>query len=292
MIEIRYANELGGLSALEGKLTIDHNVYYIAGKNASFFDNRPRNELANGNLAEWKKHVNGDTNSIEANPSLNSEYVPTNPLCEEMGIQATLSPNYTWPIVAPTQQYNLVVNNGSGSGSYSEGQAISIVSDIAPVGKCFVIWVTDGISLNGIANPSLTFFMPANNVTITAEYRDLPENSYAINITANFGGTANANVTYAFKDDVITLDVQALQGYVFSSWQIVAGNVSITNDTFVMPEENVTIHAVFEKILNNSSTVTGDTWWKLLDGWVYAIAGLVSVIVIVGIVFFVKRLTH
>ncbi|MCL1969982.1 MAG: right-handed parallel beta-helix repeat-containing protein [Candidatus Bathyarchaeota archaeon] len=91
MIEIRYANELGGLSALSRNPTMSNNCYYIAGKSAVFVDNRPDSTLENAGLAAWKSHINGDSGSIEADPALNADYMPTNQQCAEMGIQFSLS---------------------------------------------------------------------------------------------------------------------------------------------------------------------------------------------------------
>ena len=92
MIEIRYDNnsQLGILSALEGKPTMDYHCYCVVGKNATFVDNRPDSKLENGKLADWQKHINGDTHSIEVNPSLGADYMPTNAQCNEMGIEHPL----------------------------------------------------------------------------------------------------------------------------------------------------------------------------------------------------------
>jgi hypothetical protein len=70
MIEIRYANELGGMSALDGNPVMSNNCYYIAGKSAVFTDRRPKSELENAGLSAWQSHINGDVGSIEENPAL------------------------------------------------------------------------------------------------------------------------------------------------------------------------------------------------------------------------------
>jgi hypothetical protein len=86
MIEIRYANELGGLSALDGKPVMSSNCYYIAGKSAIFTDRRPGSILENAGIVAWQTHISGDSGSIEADPGLNADYFPTNPQCAGMGI--------------------------------------------------------------------------------------------------------------------------------------------------------------------------------------------------------------
>ena len=92
MINIRFDdnNQLGKLSGLEGKPTMNNNCYYITGKSAAFSDNRQGSILSNVSLAAWKSHISGDDGSIEANPSLNADYLPTNAQCKGMGIQSDL----------------------------------------------------------------------------------------------------------------------------------------------------------------------------------------------------------
>ena len=89
MIEIRYANEYGGMSALSGNPVMNDNCYYISGKSASFEDNRPGSTFTGG-LAAWKTHISGDSGSIEVNPALDdTDYMATNAQCTGMGIQVS-----------------------------------------------------------------------------------------------------------------------------------------------------------------------------------------------------------
>ena len=88
MIEIRYANELGGMSALDGNPVMNNNCYYIAGKSAVFSDRRPGRELENAGFSAWQAHIGGDAGSIEADPQLGADYLPANPLCAGMGIMS------------------------------------------------------------------------------------------------------------------------------------------------------------------------------------------------------------
>jgi hypothetical protein len=90
MVEIRYADELGGMSALEGNPTMNHNCYYVAGKSAAFTDYRPRHLLENEGLSAWKEHIGGEDGTIEVNPALDDAYMPTNTQCAGMGITSPL----------------------------------------------------------------------------------------------------------------------------------------------------------------------------------------------------------
>jgi hypothetical protein len=78
MIEIRFLNELGGVLALSGNPVMNNNCYYIAGKSATFNDMRPDRRLTNEGFAAWKTHINGESGSLEEDPALNENYMPTN----------------------------------------------------------------------------------------------------------------------------------------------------------------------------------------------------------------------
>jgi hypothetical protein len=86
MTDIRYTSENGGMSAFSGMPAMHDNCYYIAGKNATFNDQRPGSTLSNAGLAAWKTHIGGDTGSIEVDPVLNADYMPINAHCAGMGI--------------------------------------------------------------------------------------------------------------------------------------------------------------------------------------------------------------
>jgi len=66
-VEVRWDDELGGMSALSGSPTMSHNRYYIEGGSAEFVDERPGSEFS-GNLAAWKAHISGDADSTEGHP--------------------------------------------------------------------------------------------------------------------------------------------------------------------------------------------------------------------------------
>ncbi|MCL2149503.1 MAG: right-handed parallel beta-helix repeat-containing protein [Dehalococcoidia bacterium] len=86
MIEIRYSNDLGGMSALDGNPVMGNNCYYIIGNSALFTDHRPGSTLENMGLSDWQAHIGGDDGSIEVDPALDADYIPTNPQCAGMGM--------------------------------------------------------------------------------------------------------------------------------------------------------------------------------------------------------------
>ena len=91
MIEIRYSDDFGGMSALDGEPAIDNNCYFIAGKSASFSDRRPGRTLDNAGITAWRNHIGGESGSVETDPDLGADYLPRNPLCAAMGVTKNLS---------------------------------------------------------------------------------------------------------------------------------------------------------------------------------------------------------
>jgi len=70
---IRYANDLGGLSALSGMPAMDYNLYFHAGGSCRFTDNRPATHLDKGTFSQWQAHIGGESHSQTSNPQLTSD---------------------------------------------------------------------------------------------------------------------------------------------------------------------------------------------------------------------------
>ena len=91
MIEIRYIKEgdvypSRDIPSLEGNPAMHDNCYYVAGKSATFTDNRPP-AVTNMGVAAWQAHTGGESGSLEADPALDADYLPANAQCAAMGIQ-------------------------------------------------------------------------------------------------------------------------------------------------------------------------------------------------------------
>ncbi|HIQ60092.1 MAG TPA: alpha-L-fucosidase [Candidatus Enterenecus faecium] len=68
---------------------------------------------------------------------------------------------------------------------------------------------------------------------------------YTVTVNTQGEGTATAEPTTATAGTTVTLTQQAAEGWHFVEWQ--SDDVTVTDNTFVMPEGNVTVTAVFEK---------------------------------------------
>lgn len=61
----------------------------------------------------------------------------------------------------------------------------------------------------------------------------------------------------AAPGETVTLSVITMKGYEFKGWEVIEGDVTIqNNNTFIMPEKNVEIKAIFERTDNTEYTVT------------------------------------
>lgn len=75
--------------------------------------------------------------------------------------------------------YTLYVNNGTGTGNYEAETVIKIKADAADLGKEFDKWILDfGNPVVDVTSPSTTLLMPAEDVSITATYKDIQGADY------------------------------------------------------------------------------------------------------------------
>ena len=83
------------------------------------------------------------------------------------------------------------------------------------------------------------------SLTYYAHWRKITN---SITLVQTTGGTISVDKQTAAKDETVTLTATPDAGYVFKAWQIIPETVMIKeNNTFTMPDENVTVTATFEK---------------------------------------------
>jgi hypothetical protein len=95
----------------------------------------------------------------------------------------------------PLAYYTVTVNGGVGSGTYYEGEIVTIKADPAPADKFFWQWNMPYVTfVYGTGEPSETaiFIMPSFNVIATAVYLDLPPSITTLNGTLPEGKTGEA----------------------------------------------------------------------------------------------------
>ena len=102
--------------------------------------------------------------------------------------------------------------------------------------------VEEGVDKVTIASDK--FIMPDRDVVIRVIF--VKESS--IKVTTDGNGTASADKEKALNGEEITLTATPKEGYAFKEWQVVKGNVEIKDNKFVMPDEDVTVKAIFAEI--------------------------------------------
>ena len=82
-----------------------------------------------------------------------------------------------------------------------------------------------------------------SSMTLTAQWKK----AYTVTVENDGNGSASAAPASAAKGEEITLTATPDSGYHLKEWQTVSGGVTISNNRFTMPADNVTVKAIFEK---------------------------------------------
>ena len=151
-----------------------------------------------------------------------------------------------WTINQYTVTFN--ANGGTAVPLVTQDYDTQIAAAPAPTkeGHTLAGWYTDA----GLTTAATFPYTITEDSTLYAKWT---ENEYTITVQNDGNGTASANTDSAIQDTEITLTATPKEGYRFKEWQVVSGNVSISNNSFIMPDEPVTVKAVFESTSNNGS---------------------------------------
>lgn len=146
--------------------------------------------------------------------------------------------------------YNLTVIGGTGEGVFIQGASVTITANEPTIGKKFSGWTIEGISGLDTTQTSLTFNMPANAVTATANYEDI---EYTITVNGGTGGG-----TYKQGDEV-TVTAEDKEGKEFVGWKDESGKIVSTKKeyTFEVKDEMV-LTAVYQDKAPGGGTIDGE----------------------------------
>ncbi|HTE33063.1 MAG TPA: hypothetical protein VK666_21920 [Chryseolinea sp.] len=72
-----------------------------------------------------------------------------------------------------TENFNLLVTNGTGSGAYPSGKSVAIAAQTAQEGKEFDEWIGDNDLVTNKTDAITTLSMPRRDAAVTATYRDI-----------------------------------------------------------------------------------------------------------------------
>ena len=158
----------------------------------------------------------------------------------------------------PLADCTITFNAGGGSGSMEPVTVKAGTNYIlpecgftAPADQEFKAWeiggteykVGDSYTVNG-------------DIEIKALWKNsvITPTTYTVTVSNDGNGTGTAAPSTAAAGTTITLTATPNKGYHFKEWQVMSGGVTIKDDKFLMPNDNVEVKAVFEKDAPPAST--------------------------------------
>ena len=160
----------------------------------------------------------------------------------------------------PPATYSVTVTNGTGGGEYTAGATVTITANAPATGKVFTSWTLDGVAVDNASAPELTFTMPANAVTATANYGDKAylfalENCTADKESAKFG-------------EQVTFTADVFEDKRFVGWSVKGVDetgLDLTKSplTITMPANDINVAAQLEQLykITVSGGCTADKEW-------------------------------
>ncbi len=199
---------------------------------------------------------------VFANWTLNNNVVSTNPTYT-FTVKGDAS--YTANFTALTE-HHFSYTPQQEHGTISVSPATAYVGDIVTLTATpepnyhLDHWDVNTVSKGNVPVVNNQFEMPDSDVTISASFRS----GFSVTVLNLIGGTITVSQNTAQPGDRIQLSVRNNEGYIFMSWNVYeTGNssntVTVTNDTFTMPEFDVTVSAVFgtNEVVDNVINVGG-----------------------------------
>lgn len=155
-------------------------------------------------------------------------------------------------------EYPVTVNGGTTpEEKYKKGEIVTIKADAPEDGYEFDKWTSDGpdgsdgpdIRFDDPTSPETTFVMPAQAVTVTANFRKIPEPE-AYKVTVVDGKADKA--TYK-KGELVTVTATERDGAKFTGWVTLDNEVAFKDakaltTTFVMPGHDTSVTATYQPL--------------------------------------------
>lgn len=173
--------------------------------------------------------------------------------------------NWTTYTFEVKQAYSITVNasqNGTVTANEYAIEGDNIALNVSPVEGYMLdtLTVTDA-SDNPVTVENNQFTMPASAVSVSATFKEATP--HKINIGDSENGSVTADLSEATVGTTVTLTVTPADDCRFVALTVNDGAVEVTkvNDTtytFVMPDEEVTVNATFEKIPHNVTVNTSE----------------------------------
>ena len=145
----------------------------------------------------------------------------------------------------------ITFNAGAGSGSMDsvtvKAGANYILPECgftAPADQEFQAW-----EIGGTEYKVGDFYTVRGDTEIKALWENsvITPTTYTVTVSNDGKGTGTATPSTAAAGTTITLTATPNKGYHFKEWQVISGGVTIKDDKFLMPNDNVEVKAIFEE---------------------------------------------
>ena len=155
----------------------------------------------------------------------------------------------------PVAKYAISVTGGIANlAKAAEGSVVTLTADAPAANMHFARWEvesgSEAVTFANATNSTTTFPMPAGEVKVKAIFEAdeiMVPIQYDVSVLNDGNGKAFASPAKAAADTAITLTATPNAGYHFKAWRVILGGVTITDNKFTMPAEDVEVQAVFEK---------------------------------------------
>ena len=155
----------------------------------------------------------------------------------------------------PVAKYAISVTGGIANlAKAAEGSVVTLTADAPAASMHFARWEvesgSEAVTFANATNSTTTFPMPAGEVKVKAVFEAdeiMVPIQYDVSVLNDGNGKAFASPAKAAADTAITLTATPNAGYHFKAWRVILGGVTITDNKFTMPAEDVEVQAVFEK---------------------------------------------
>lgn len=157
------------------------------------------------------------------------------------------SPTYTLTVASTAG--GTVTTPEEGTSKHGEGTVAELAAE-PEEGYRFVNWTATAGEFDDANLEETTFTMPAEDVTVTANFELIPTYSVTMAVSPAGGGTA-VDLTDGSPYEAgtsVTIRAEAAEGYEFTGWTASAGvfaDADAAETTFTVPGEDVTIAATF-----------------------------------------------
>ena len=152
---------------------------------------------------------------------------------------------YVEAVYTVLQKNQVQVVNGSGSGTYLEGDHVEIEADKAPEGQRFKKWtvITGDVELEDSTSAVTGFMMPDEAVQVKAVYEVIK-----YTLTVNNG---NGSGSYTKGESISLTANYPASGKEFDAWKVTTNNASVSAadryySSITMPAANVTVEATYK----------------------------------------------